>query len=201
MSQVPPPPVAPPHTAHGYDPGVPKRTNGPAIASLIFGVLGCIPVLGMLLAVVLGIVGLVKAKDPRVGGKGLAIAGICLAVLWVGIYAAAGRTILAIVRGVEAERDTAKAFVTDLAAGNVDAIAARNGDTMGRGDIRNFSKMVQQYGTLTDVTNSSFQYNNGVCTVGGVATFGESRKNFEVDLVERGEDQWKAQDFRIGLQE
>src|SRR5687767_10184515 len=130
MSQVPhpPPPTAPPGQYGGPPPGgTPARRNGAAIASLIFGLLGCIRLRGSLLAIVLGFVGVRKARDPQVGGKGLAIAGIILGLLWLGIYAAFGGTILAVVRGTEAERATAKAFVTDLAAGNVDAIAARNG--------------------------------------------------------------------------
>jgi prepilin-type processing-associated H-X9-DG protein len=54
-------------------------SNGFATASLICGILGfCIPVLGGIVAIVLGIVGLTKTKDPRVGGKGMAIAGLVL---------------------------------------------------------------------------------------------------------------------------
>lgn len=200
MSQVPqpPPPTAPPSPYGGSPPpGGAARTNGAAIASLVFGLLGCIPLLGSLLAVVFGFVGVRKARDPQVGGKGLAIAGIILGLLWLGIYAAFGGTILAVVRGTAAERETAKAFVTDLAAGNVDAIAARNGDAMPRDAIQGFSDDVRLNGPLNDVTTASFNYSGGVCTVSGVATFGQAQKVFEVDMVERGEDQWKVQAFRL----
>jgi hypothetical protein len=56
----------------------PKQGNGLAIASLVCG-LGffCTP-LSALLAIILGIVSLNKTKDPRIGGKGMAIAGIVL---------------------------------------------------------------------------------------------------------------------------
>jgi len=65
----------------GYQPPPRQQTNGLAIASLVFGILGLfIPLLPSLVGIVLGIVGLTKTKDPRVGGKGLAIAGISVSV-------------------------------------------------------------------------------------------------------------------------
>jgi predicted Zn finger-like uncharacterized protein/prepilin-type processing-associated H-X9-DG protein len=66
----------------GYQPPPRQATNGMAIASLVFGVIGIvIPVLiPSLIGIVLGIVGLSRTKDPRVGGKGLAIAGIAVSV-------------------------------------------------------------------------------------------------------------------------
>ncbi|MFO8015629.1 MAG: DUF4190 domain-containing protein [Candidatus Woesearchaeota archaeon] len=62
------------------------KTSGLAIASLVFGILsfilGWVPILGWLiviLAIVFGIIALVKiSKDPTIGGKGMAIAGIVL---------------------------------------------------------------------------------------------------------------------------
>jgi len=59
------------------DMGGPRQTNGMAIASLICGILGC-TFIGGILAIVFGILGLQKTKDPRYGGKGMAIAGIIL---------------------------------------------------------------------------------------------------------------------------
>jgi prepilin-type processing-associated H-X9-DG protein len=54
-----------------------QRSNGMAIASLVCGLLLCVP-FANILAIIFGILGLLKTKDPRVGGKGLAIAGIVL---------------------------------------------------------------------------------------------------------------------------
>jgi hypothetical protein len=57
----------------------PQRTNGFAIAALIFGIIG-----GVLLSVIFAIVALVKIRNnPQQRGKGLAIAGLVLSGLWV----------------------------------------------------------------------------------------------------------------------
>ena len=85
---VAPPPLSSPTYASPYPqqktyspqqlPG-PQQTNGLAVASLICGIVSfCIPILGSIAAIVLGILGLGKTKDPRVGGKGMAITGIVL---------------------------------------------------------------------------------------------------------------------------
>ena len=56
----------------------PQKSNGLAIGSLVTGLLGLIvPFLGIV-GVILGIFGLRKTRDPSVGGKGLAIAGISI---------------------------------------------------------------------------------------------------------------------------
>ncbi len=61
----------------------PARTDRVAVAALVSGVLGLAPV-----AVVLGAVGLARTKNPEVGGRRLALAGLVLGVLWsVGLVA------------------------------------------------------------------------------------------------------------------
>src|SRR5687768_16118631 len=74
----PPPPVqqyASPYQAYQQ----PERTSKLAVASLVTGLLAfIIPVIAGVAAIIMGIVALGRTKDPRVGGKGLAIAGISL---------------------------------------------------------------------------------------------------------------------------
>ena len=65
----------------GYQPPPRQDSNGMAVASLIFGIIGIfIPVIPSIIGLILGFIGLSKTKDPRVGGKGLAIAGIAVSV-------------------------------------------------------------------------------------------------------------------------
>ncbi|GAA4983923.1 hypothetical protein [Kitasatospora paranensis] len=66
------------HAPYGYPaPVEPKRRNGFAVASLIFGLIG-----GMLFGLGFGIAGLVRAK--KVGrGKVMSWIGIVLSILWI----------------------------------------------------------------------------------------------------------------------
>ncbi|MFG2002598.1 DUF4190 domain-containing protein [Spirillospora sp. NPDC048911] len=56
-----------------------NSTNGLAIASLITGLLGCFGVLGL----ILGVISLKQIKERGQKGRGLALGGIVLSVLWV----------------------------------------------------------------------------------------------------------------------
>lgn len=63
-----------------------KAPNPTAAVAYYFGLVGLVPCLGGLLgpiAILLGILGLVQARDPQVGGKGQAKAGVWLGVLAV----------------------------------------------------------------------------------------------------------------------
>src|SRR4051812_4711485 len=57
----------------------PTRVSALAVSSLVFGILCCIPGLG-LIAVILGAAGLIHIRDPekKLSGKSLAIVGIIL---------------------------------------------------------------------------------------------------------------------------
>ena len=100
----PPPPIAPPSQGgpvYPYPPGAPlppygygpeygygsgylpvppgpRKWNGFAIASLVFGIIG-----GIILAVPFGIVALVGGRRQTRRGAGMAIAGLTLSALWV----------------------------------------------------------------------------------------------------------------------
>src|SRR6202000_661332 len=65
------------HSANMPDPQN-RKENGWAIASLIFGISGCVPFICSFVAITLGIIGLRKARHPKVSGKRFAIAGIVL---------------------------------------------------------------------------------------------------------------------------
>jgi Domain of unknown function (DUF4190)/Septum formation len=60
-------------------------TSGWAIASFVLGILAVVP-----LSVIFGFVGLQKIRRLGQGGKGLAIAGLILSLIWVVVFVAAG---------------------------------------------------------------------------------------------------------------
>jgi Domain of unknown function (DUF4190) len=84
VSQPGYPPVWPP----GYPPASPPRvvlgTNGLAVTSLVLGILWIYWV-GSILALVFGYVALVQIRERNESGRGMAIAGIVLGWIGVGI--------------------------------------------------------------------------------------------------------------------
>jgi prepilin-type processing-associated H-X9-DG protein len=73
---MPPPyPAAPPVSYATPAQPVAERTSITAILSLVCGIFGFLIVPG-LIAIVLGLIALRKTRDPRIGGRGLAIAGL-----------------------------------------------------------------------------------------------------------------------------
>jgi hypothetical protein len=62
----------------------PRPTSGWAIAAFVSGLISCVP-----LGLIFGLIALGKTKEGGRRGRGLAIAGLVLSVLWVGgLYAA-----------------------------------------------------------------------------------------------------------------
>ena len=60
----------------------PKPMSGWAIASLIGSLaLFCVPVLGGLFGIVSGIIGIIQTREGRLGGRGLAVAGLAIGLL------------------------------------------------------------------------------------------------------------------------
>jgi Domain of unknown function (DUF4190) len=79
-------PYPPPYAPSGYQS---PSTNGLAIASLILGLVGWMACgVGSLVAVVLGFVarGQIRASQGRQGGDGLALAGIILGFVAIGLF-------------------------------------------------------------------------------------------------------------------
>ncbi len=109
----------PPPQPYGYGPPPPKPgTDGFAIASLIFGIIG-----GILLSAIFGFVALSRIRRTGRGGRGLALAGLVLSGVWVLIY---GVIIVAVI-ATSADRDAA-GRITD--AGDVSAFSLEVGDCL-----------------------------------------------------------------------
>ncbi len=89
-----PPPTAPANNS----PAKTSSNSGFAIASLVCSLVGVVflPIIGGLLGIILGAAALtqIRISNPRVQGRGLALAGIIVGavsvVLWVGVLAFLG---------------------------------------------------------------------------------------------------------------
>jgi hypothetical protein len=189
MSQVPPPPQPPyPQQPYGQTPTPgyagpgavaaqqQRRTSGAAVASLIFGILGCIPFITGLLAVICGILGIAKTKDPRYSGRGLAIAGLLLGLLSIVLWGVFGSGAYALYAYGKPARNTANQFARDLSAGDVQAAQSRCTPTVTREEIETAIKTMKPWGALKETTLPIFLMNKSTgsaetAEVGPVAIF------------------------------
>ena len=77
-----PPPYAPPGYGYPPYPQPSPPTSGWAIAGLVCGILGCATIgLASVLGIIFSIVAMVKTRDNRAGGRGLAIAGLVVSII------------------------------------------------------------------------------------------------------------------------
>lgn len=203
MSQYPQPPMAPPPgygapppppgPYGGYmPPGQPRKSNGAAIGSLVCGVLFCIPVVTSLAAVILGFVGLRKARDPQVGGKGLAVAGLILGLLGVGGWVLFGGAAFSLLKGTTEQREIARQVVTDLAAGNVDAAAANTDPaSLTREELEDWGETMQGWGTLNDTTAIGVNA-AGQTEVAIIAMFGQTQRQLQATVVKGTDGKYRV---------
>lgn len=208
MSQSPVPPSSyPPPSPYGAPmPGEPRQGNGMAVTSLVMGLLLCIPFITGLGGIIFGAIGIKKTKDPRVGGKGLAIAGLVLGIFNILLWALAGGAIwagvYAMISGTATQREIARTFIKDLSEGNVDAAAAAcDPAAIKRPELLQESQTMKAWGALKDTTTLGFNANAGTGTlpqivVSGSAEFANAHKSFIVTLHKQN-DQWKIIKFEF----
>jgi hypothetical protein len=168
------PPFQPQAPIRYAESGPPRPGNGAAIASFVFGLLLCIPLLSGLLAIFLGAIGIRKARDPAVPYKGLAIAGFILGFVsfigWCGVGGVLGY-------GYQESKKAApvaEQFLKDASFGNV-AAAAANSAGVNSTQLQAFATQMSQFGALQNVSFNSFHINavNSEASIelGGTVTF------------------------------
>jgi len=200
MSQIPPMSAPPP----AYLPPARPQSNVAAVVSLITGILGCIPGVS-LLAVILGIVGIVKAGRPNVGGKGLAIAGLILGLIGCLGWTGGGLFIAVTAKKLVAEgapaRAVAKQFATDVGKGDADAAIRDCSSSMSPDKVRAAVSEAQSWGAFRDATFLAFNLNtnNGskTMTIGGSAVFANATKPFSATLNQE-DGVYRIIDFSFG---
>jgi hypothetical protein len=193
-----PPMMPPPYGQQGY-PGMPgpRKTNGFAIASLIFGILGCVPFVTGLLAVILGIVGIKAGNDPQRGGKGMAVAGLLLGILSIGLWSLFGGGILALVKGTSPQRELTRSFIGNLASGNVSAAEAQTDGTFSAEQLNSLAVQMKAWGPLKDTTVVGISAEPSRTQVVGSAMFGSTTKQFEAVVLKQPDGSYKITSFHF----
>ena len=193
-----PPMMPPPYGQQGY-PGAPapRKSNGAAIASLILGILGCVPFITGLLAVILGIVGIKVGGDPQRGGRGMAIAGLLLGILSLGLWGLFGGGIFALVKGTTAQRELTRSFIGNLASGNVSAAEAQTDGTFATEQLNSIAVQMKTWGPLKDTTIVGISAEPSRTQVVGSALFGSTTKQFEAVVLKQPDGSYKITSFQF----
>jgi len=140
-----------------YMPPQPAKASGAAITSLVCGLLLCIPFITQLIAIIAGFIGLKASKQPGVGGRGFATAGLVLGFLgligWgIGSIAMVGGVTYIYKASAPMVADC-RTFTTDLANGKVeDALKHCDQKVISKEDLDTLSTTLQQWGPLNDLS-------------------------------------------------
>jgi hypothetical protein len=158
---------------YGQPPG---KTSGAAITSLILGILGCIPLITSIGAIIFGLVGISSTRKPGVGGRGLAIAGLVLGIIGILGWTGFGGLLGWGYQQTKPDRVLTKTFMQNLSTGNLAAAQAMCAPSVSPTTLQQSITKVQGYGTMTSFTPFGFNYNqvnaSGTAVISGIAVFG-----------------------------
>lgn len=183
-----------------YTMQAPRPTNPLALVSLICGIIGCL-VITPIIGIITGLIALPKSKIA--GGKGLAIAGIILSILWIiGGLGAAYATYWGVNKIYALVQESAKqptiTLINHLVDGDVQAASDMSSISVEK--LQPIADQIKSYGKCTDVTinTPTFSNVNGVVTAGfsGQAIFEKATKQIDVTVLVK-EDGVVVQKFDV----
>lgn len=190
--QYPPPPGQyPPQYGQPQYGGPPTKTSGAAIGSLVCGILGCIPFVTSLLAIILGFIGLGATSKPGVTGRAMAIIGLILGFIGILGWSVGGYSIYwGFGKVQELAGEGVKTFLTPLVEGDITKAVAET--SMSADEVAATREKIKGWGTLSAVkmtwNGMSAETANGQTniTMRGTATFSQAGdKQFRVVLDDK----------------
>lgn len=204
-------PAQPPPPGYGQvpmDPYMPqRRSNGWAIASLICGIVGCVPFVTSLCATIFGIVGIRKSSDPQVGGRGIAIAGLILGIIgligWGAFAGAGGWGFFYAKRMIfDPARQTGNAFVSSLASGDLGTARTYVTSDFPQAELEDLSAQLSGMGQFKGFSLREFDVDSQTgdtfrLTASGTLQFDAGQKDFDAVLVGSKAAGVKVQQFRL----
>ena len=169
----------------------PRKLSLACLFSFIFGLLGCIPFAGGVLAIVFAIVGFVRTAGAERTGRWMAIVGLILGILSIGGWGVFGGGIWALWKVTEAPRIAAHDYIRDLSTGDVaDCMAHSVSPPVTQDGVQDLVDIAKKYGTFKDTTFTDTKVVNDDASLSGEATFSGGTLDVDVDLRKVG-GEWK----------
>ena len=175
----------------------PKEPDGnpAALFSFILGILICVPLVTSLAAVVLGLIGLRKSHHPLAGGRSLAVGGLAMGVVGLGLWLAATGFFANRWISSAPQRELTARFIQELSVSNLDAAAADSEPTFGPKRIQKWNDRLSHLGALQGVQVRGIFYNGSGAdaewTLTGRAIYSRGVAPFSVTVVKH-ENGWKV---------
>ena len=144
----PPPgqPMPGPYGQPGFGPA--PSMSAAALTSLICGLLGCVPFVTGLIALITGIVGINATKNPMKTGRGMAIAGLILGLIsivgWGGYFGVVGFLVF----HNSPQKAAADQFFTALGQGNVTQAASLCTNNVSNDQLQSMADKIKGWGGL-----------------------------------------------------
>jgi hypothetical protein len=189
-------------------PGMPtapaSQTNGFALTSLITGILGCL-LITPFIAIITGIIGFAKGAPPR-SGRGMAIAGIVLGVLWLaGLGVTAGVSYAGYKwfkeNIAQPAENTGRTFFADLEKGDFDAAKKYLAPEFSKEKFDRLAEQVRELGAFQSFSLSHIDSKqNGktyTLNVSGDAYFKNGSKSFSAKFSGTPGDQIRIDDLDL----
>jgi len=135
-----------------------RRSSGMALASLVCGVMFCIPLIPSVFATIFGMIALRETRDRSVSGRGLAITGTILGVFGTGLWLLVGALFYLGLNQYFIEKSevevVSKAFLQDLGDGKLDAALARSMPGIDRKPLEEASLAMKPWGPLNSLVGT-----------------------------------------------
>lgn len=178
-------------------PANPSKLSKSALCSLICGILGCIPFVTSILAILLGIVGFIVTGKPGIRGRWMAVVGVILAVIGIGFWSTAGLGMLAFWKAgsaLTAPGHGARDFIRAVDSG--DDAAAKELSVMNDADLAAAKAAIKAQGGFVDSTFNGINVENGDTKVSGTGDFKTGTRTISAEVVKIG-DKWKVKSLTI----
>jgi hypothetical protein len=157
--------------------------SGVALASLILGFLGCVP-LASVVAVVLGVMGISATKGGKKSGRGFAIFGIILGLVGMIAWGCSGVMFWggwSVYSAFAEPANVTQGFLEDLSADRA-AAAAEKTDGMPADEVAGMITFVKDQGGYQKMSDQHWTMHDGTSELRGTAVFGKGSCKLEADL-------------------
>jgi hypothetical protein len=167
---------------------------------VIFSIVGfCVLFVGGIVGVILGFLGLRNARDPSVGGRGMAITGVVVGLLSIltSIIAVGGiyYGLHSALKITQQQRAVARQFVQDLSSGDPANASKEATGNVTAADLSALGDKLHPLGAFKDMTSNQININdtNGVatCKLHGTAEFANGNQAYDITLTRVG-GVWKV---------